>query len=56
MSEDQTLCINGCDARRMINVEATDLLRSREKVILVVTENMAHTSCVDVLWGQEKID
>ena len=28
----------------MTNVEATDLLRSREKVILVVTENMARTS------------
>jgi len=41
LSGDQILCINGRDTRWMTHFEATDLLRSSEKVTLVVTENMA---------------
>ena len=44
LSGDQILCINGRDTRQMTHFEATDLLRSSEKVTLVVTENMARTS------------
>ena len=48
---DQILQVNGQDTSHMTHFEATDLLRSSERVTLVVTENNARTSCVCVCVG-----
>ena len=46
---DQILQVNGQDTSHMTHFEATELLRSSERVTLVVTENNARTSmCVCV--------
>ena len=45
---DQILQVNGQDTSHMTHFEATDLLRSSERVTLVVTENNARMSSVCV--------